>query len=188
MVSVEFHIIRHAPVIKRDGFIYGDDADIDMQSVAPQLQKMAYILPSPAQSLWLYSGVPRTYETARGVMRMQGCPNHLLLKHEGFREQNFGALIGQRHEAIQQHLQFIDGKIYAPNPPDGERIPQFIERVARAFEGFRNIPFNPPPAFVVFSHGGTIRACHLYFKNLDKKSFINLDTPPLFHAQYTLSL
>lgn len=112
----------------------------------------------------------------------------LLVPHHGFREQDFGELIGQKHEDITEHLRFIDGKIYAPNPPKGESIASFLIRIENAINNVTQQAIDAGKNnIVVFCHGGTIRAAHVAINKLDEDEFIFLDTPPLYSYKGDIS-
>lgn len=176
-------LIRHAPVIGKSGLIYGDDADIDLDGQKPRINELADILPSPKQSVWFSSGVDRAVRTAQAVLFSMKAPATEVRPHIKFREQNFGSLLGQRYEDITEHLTFVDGKIYAPNPPQGESIPKFIKRVGEGVADIRN-SFSEQSSAVVFCHGGTIRAANVALNGLSEEAFLEIETPPLHVYEY----
>ena len=176
-------MIRHAPVLHPKGMIYGDKAVIDLKSepVKEQLSCLARNIPHINESYWLNSGVERAFETALTIHNLQNKKVDFDIVNDiGFREQNFGDLIGLSHEDANGHLSFIDGKIAAPTPPNGESVEVFISRVGTAIENVkkemleRNFSYS-----VIFCHGGTIRAANVYLNRLKIEDFIRLDTPPL---------
>lgn len=177
---IDLYMIRHAPVINKSGTIYGDDAQIDLQSVDARIHELAQTLPKPDQALWFHSGVERTKLTAQAVLDVQQNSHDELQRHMGFKEQDFGALIGQKHEDIEGHLRFVDGKVFAPNPPDGESIGALKIRVADAlFDVFSLARQQDKNKIVIFTHGGTIRAARLVIEQRDLSEFIAHDTEPL---------
>lgn len=185
---VQIHLIRHAPVIGKSGRIYGDDAAVDLEAVAAEIGALAARLPHPRHSLWYHSGVDRAGRTAKAVLDAIPYDGDPPTPHEGFREQNFGALLGLRHEDITDHLRFIDGKIHAPCPPEGESIPAFVARVGHAMTNVRQQAIEAGrDEIVVFCHGGTIRAAHAALEKTGRDEFICLDTPPLFVYRGALS-
>lgn len=189
MDMLDFYIIRHAPVIGQKGVIYGDQADIDLKTTRERLPDLAALLPKPDVADWYCSGVDRACRSAMAVLEQQGYGDHEPSAHEGFREQDFGALIGKSHSEITKHLNFVDGKIFSPAPPSGEAIPDMINRVHEAiFDVKSKAERNHKKSVVVFSHGGTIRAAYAALNNLPLKNFIELDTPPLYHYQANLEL
>jgi broad specificity phosphatase PhoE len=181
MTSLRLHIIRHAPVVGKKGFIYGDDADIDLESQSETLQTLAQTLPGPDKADWYHSGVDRAQRTAKAVLSLMRQAEASVPGHTGFREQDFGDLLGRKHEDIVEHLKFIDGKIYAPSPPSGESIETFIKRVSDGIASVRAAAHaNNRHHVVIFAHGGTIRAVHAAVNKMGVQDFITLDTPPLF--------
>lgn len=181
MSSKHIYIIRHAPVVGKKGFIYGDDADIDLDSQVKRISELATLLPNPAQSLWYHSGVDRAHRTAKAVLSAMQYEGDPVTPHQGFREQDFGELVGQKHEDITEHLQFINGKIYAPHPPKGESIVSFVSRTGAAISDVKQQAIGAgKDNIVIFCHGGTIRAAHIFLSRLNETQFIDLDTPPLF--------
>lgn len=184
MTTLTIYMVRHAPVTGKQGVIYGDDADIDLESTAARIYELSGLLPSPEKSVWYHSGVDRAHRTARAVLSIMQKEQAQITSHDGFREQHFGSLIGCKHEDITDHLRFIDGKIFAPAPPGGETIPEFIARVETAINDLKDkAQQEDKKNIVVFCHGGTIRAAHATIKGLDAEQFISLDTPPLFAYQ-----
>lgn len=188
-MTIKLHLIRHAPVTDHEGMIYGDTASVDLESTKGIIESLSKALPSPNRALWYSSGVERAYRSAEAVlkaMNSSGEPQNINT-HKGFREQNFGALIGKSHHDVSDHLQFIDGKIYAPSPPEGESIETLKERMMASIKDLKKTMLlkNKNEA-VVFCHGGTIRAAHIAIHGLDEDCFIKLDTPPLSHHQYNI--
>lgn len=177
MTSKTIYLIRHAPVVKKTGRIYGDEAEIDLETTIDRLTELADLLPEPDKSQWYSSGVDRAYRTAKKVLSLQGYGDVDVPFAPGFREQNFGDLLGEKHEDITDHLNFIDGKIYAPHPPGGESIEVLISRVGDAMQNLKEN--SSSDTLVVFCHGGTIRAAHAFIEDLPIDQFIDLDTPPL---------
>lgn len=187
MNQMHIYIVRHAPVIGKKGYIYGDDAEIDLDSQAERIAELAVLLPHPEQSIWYHSGVDRARRTAQAVLSSMQYDDDPLIPHCGFREQDFGELIGQKHEDITEYLQFIDGKIYAPHPPKGESIASFVARTRNALDEVKQKAIEAGKSnIVVFCHGGTIRAAHSAINKLDESQFIALDTPPLFAYQHDI--
>jgi broad specificity phosphatase PhoE len=181
MSALKIYIVRHAPVVGKKGTIYGDEADIDLDGQKERLRELASLLPSPDEAIWHHSGVDRAYRSAKAVLSIMGHDNSGLETNTGFREQDFGDLLGCKHEDIIEHLNFIDGKIYAPAPPNGESIENLIARVGVALSSIRKEALDKEKNnIVVFCHGGTIRAANAAINTLPKDQFITLDTPPLF--------
>ncbi len=184
---MNLYLVRHAPVLGKAGFIYGDDAEVDWSGQEKAIAFLATSLPSPDLADWYSSGVDRARKSAEAVLQRMGAIQKETMIHEGFREQNFGSLIGMAHDQLPADVQFINGKIYAPNPPHGETIPQLVARVAKAVQTVKSVAqAKGKQSIVIFCHGGTIRAAHIAIKNLDIGDYINLDTPPLSLHQYKI--
>lgn len=177
---MKLYLVRHAPVLGKAGFIYGDDAEVDWRGQENAISFLAASLPSPDVADWYSSGVERARKSAEAVLHRMGSSQQETMIHEGFREQNFGALIGKAHDELPADVQFINGKIYAPNPPLGETLPQLVARIATAVQEVKSAAqAKGKQSIVIFCHGGAIRAAHIAIKNLDIGDYINLDTPPL---------
>jgi alpha-ribazole phosphatase len=147
-MSVEANIwlIRHAPVDGPRGVIHGPDAPADVSDAAAfaalraRLPKNAFAVCSPARRAW---------ETAAAL----GLDP---IKEPNFREQDFGAWTGRRHNDLVAEL----GAAYqdfwkspASNPlPGGET---FVDQISRARAGLAALP---PGDVVLVAHSGTIRA------------------------------
>jgi len=173
-------MVRHAPVIGKKGIIYGDDADIDLETTKEKIKALAQSLPGPDQAVWLTSGVDRAVKSALAVLKEMGCTNTTPEQHKGFREQNFGNLIGKKHEEITEHLNFIDGKIYAPAPPEGENLEKLISRLANSILQVKeSAQKHKKEHIVIFCHGGAIRAANVAISKEGPERFLELNTPPL---------
>jgi broad specificity phosphatase PhoE len=186
MEKIKILMIRHAPVTNQKELVYGDIAEIDLTSAAvkERLYDLSQTLPHGDQALWVHSGVERARLTGQSVMEFKNTPDFCWITHEGFREQNFGDLIGCRHEDVKDHVSFIDGKILSPSPPNGELISDFIQRVSKALsEISQKAREQQKNSVVIFCHGGTLRAANSYLNNVD---FIALDTPPLSVHQFEI--
>lgn len=175
-------MVRHAPVIGKDGYIYGDEADIDLISTKPRLAELSDLLPNISEAIWYYSGVDRAHKTAKAILnyRTEISSFDFLSIAPGFREQDFGSLIGKSHADVTEHLKFVDGKIYAPSPPDGESIDRFIHRVGEAILSLKkDAAKHSINEVVVVCHGGTIRAANAFIHNLGIDGFLDIETKPL---------
>ena len=139
-------LIRHAPVDGPRGVIHGPDAPADVSDVAAFAALKAK-LPSNAQAVC--SPARRTWETALAL----GLDP---IKQAAFREQDFGAWTGRRHNDLVAEL----GDAYrdfwkspASNaPPGGEN---FVDQIDRAVAGLAPLPSGD---VVLVVHSGTIRA------------------------------
>lgn len=184
---MKLYFIRHAPVLGKEGFIYGDEAEVDLSGQEESILWLSRTLPSPDIADWYSSGVDRAKKSGEAVLRrMTPSPDTTsnMRLHAGFREQDFGSLIGKAHDAVLAHVQFVKGKIHSPKPPQGESISNLIIRVAKAIDEVRETAErNSKQNIVVFCHGGSIRAAHVAIKHLSVDDYIALDTPPLsMHA------
>ena len=139
-------LIRHAPVDGPRGVIHGPDAPADISDTAAfaalkaRLPKNAFAVCSPAR---------RTWETA---VTLGLDP----VKEPDFREQDFGAWTGRRHDDLVAEL----GDAYqdfwkspaSNRPPGGE---SFVDQILRARAGLAQLPVGD---VVLVVHSGTIRA------------------------------
>ena len=139
-------LIRHAPVDGPRGVIHGPDAPADLSDAAgfaglrAKLPENAFAVCSPAR---------RTCETAL-TLGLDA------VKQDAFREQDFGAWTGRRHDDLVAEL----GDVYrdfwkspASNaPPGGE---SFVDQISRARAGLTGLPAGDA---VLVVHSGTIRA------------------------------
>lgn len=139
-------LIRHAPVNGPRGVIHGPDAPADVSDAAGFLALRAKL---PAKASAICSPARRTCETAVAL----GLDP---VKQDTFREQDFGAWTGRRHNDLVAEL----GEIYrdfwkspARNaPPGGE---SFVDQIVRANAGLAGLPAGDA---VLVVHSGTIRA------------------------------
>ena len=139
-------LIRHAPVDGPRGVIHAPDAPADLSDTATiaalkeKLPKSAFAVCSPAR---------RTRETARAL-------GLNAVEVAAFREQDFGAWTGRRHNDLAAEL----GEAYrafwkspaSNRPPGGE---SFVDQIARARAGLASIPAGDA---VLVVHSGTVRA------------------------------
>jgi alpha-ribazole phosphatase len=139
-------LIRHAPVDGPRGVIHGPDAPADLGDTAAftalkaRLPQNAFAVCSPAR---------RTLETAVAL----GLDP---VTQPAFREQDFGAWTGRRHNDLVAEL----GDAYrvfwqsaaSNRPPGGE---SFVDQILRAREGLTQLPAGD---VVLVVHSGTIRA------------------------------
>ncbi len=139
-------LIRHAPVDGPRGVIHGPDAPADVSDAAAFAALKARL---PANAFAACSPARRTSETAIAL----GLDP---VKEVAFREQDFGAWTGRRHNDLVAEL----GDAYrdfwkspASNaPPGGE---SFVDQIFRATKGLAGLPAGDA---VLVVHSGTIRA------------------------------
>jgi alpha-ribazole phosphatase len=145
-IETRLWLIRHAPVDGPRGVIHGPDAPADV-SDADAIAALKARLPTLA--LAVCSPARRTRETA---LTLGLDP----VEEPMFREQDFGAWTGRRHDDLTAEL----GEAYrefwkspaANRPPGGE---SFVDQIARARAGLASLPAGDA---VLVVHSGTIRA------------------------------
>ena len=168
-MSVEANIwlIRHAPVDGPRGVIHGPDAPADVSDAAAfaalraRLPKNAFAVCSPAR---------RTWETAAAL----GLDP---IEEPDFREQDFGAWTGRRHNDLVAEL----GDAYrdfwkspaSNRPPGGE---SFVDQISRASAGLAPLPAGD---VVLVVHSGTIRAALAVALGLDPDGALRFVIDPL---------
>lgn len=144
--ETQLWLVRHAPVDGPRGVIHGPDAAADLSNVAAfaalktRLPPGAHAVCSPAR---------RTRETALAL----GLDP---VEEAAFREQDFGAWTGRRHDDLTTDL----GAAYqafwkspaSNRPPGGE---SFVDQIDRARDGLARLPAGE---VVLVVHSGTIRA------------------------------
>jgi alpha-ribazole phosphatase len=139
-------LIRHAPVDGPRGVIHAPDAPADISdatafaALKAKLPQNAYAVCSPAR---------RTWETAVALGLNP-------IREPEFREQDFGAWTGRRHNDLIAELGDAYREFWkspASNaPPNGE---SFIDQIFRATAGLEALPAGD---VVLVVHSGTIRA------------------------------
>jgi alpha-ribazole phosphatase len=139
-------LIRHAPVDGPRGVIHGPDAPADLGDAAVFAALKAKL---PAHALAVCSPARRTFETAVAL----GLDP---VKEACFREQDFGAWTGRRHNDLVAEL----GDVYRDfwRSPAGNRPPggeSFVDQISRASAGLAQLPAGD---VVLVVHSGTIRA------------------------------
>jgi alpha-ribazole phosphatase len=145
-IETNLWLIRHAPVDGPKGVIHGPDAPADLgnetalAALKARLPQGAFAACSPAR---------RTRETAVAL-------GLAAAENAAFREQDFGAWTGRRHDDLVAEL----GDAYqafwrspaSNRPPGGE---SFVDQIARAKQGLASLPAGDA---VLVVHSGTIRA------------------------------
>ena len=147
-MNCETHLwlIRHAPVDGPRGVIHGPDAPADVSDIGAFAALKAR-LPQGARAVC--SPARRTRETA---ITLGLDP----VEETMFREQDFGAWTGRRHNDLTTEL----GAAYQAfwKSPAGNRPPggeSFVDQIDRAREGLSRLPAGEA---VLVVHSGTIRA------------------------------
>jgi alpha-ribazole phosphatase len=160
-------LIRHAPVDGPRGVIHGPDAPADLREAAAfgalkaRLPQNAFAVCSPAR---------RTRETA-AALELDAAEN------AAFREQDFGAWTGRRHDELAAEL----GAAYqafwrspaSNRPPGGE---SFVDQIDRAQAGLASLPAGDA---VLVVHSGTIRAVLAIALDLAPDSALRFVLEPL---------
>ena len=163
MDEVRFWWVRHAPVVGNDGRCYGvNDVDCDV-SEKNKFIKLAKLLP---KNSFVYSShLLRTIKTLRATEN-QGFSYLTYEINKNFAEQDLGLYAGLKYEDLDiktkelgvyhsSWLCALDHK-----PPKGESYNTLYLRVVK---GIKNIIKNKSNSdFVIFSHGGPIRAAISY--------------------------
>jgi len=138
-------LIRHAPVDGPRGVIHGPDAAADVSDAAAFAALKARLPAAHA----VCSPARRTCETAAAL----GLD---AVRQNDFREQDFGAWTGRRHNDLTAEL----GDAYrdfwkspaSNRPPGGE---SFVDQIGRTVDGLAKLPAGD---VVMVVHSGTIRA------------------------------
>ena len=145
-IETNLWLIRHAPVDGPRGVIHGPDAPADVSDAAGFATLRAKL---PANAPAVCSPARRTRETAAALGLDPA-------NEDAFREQDFGAWTGRRHDDLVAEL----GDVYrdfwqspASNaPPGGE---SFVDQIVRARAGLAPLPAGDA---VLVVHSGTVRA------------------------------
>jgi alpha-ribazole phosphatase len=139
-------LIRHAPVDGPRGVIHAPDAPADLGDAAAFAALKARLPPGAAA---VCSPARRTRETAR----MLGLD---AVENAAFREQDFGAWTGRRHNDLTAELGDAYHEFWQSpagnRPPGGE---SFADQIERARAGLAQLPAGDA---VLVVHSGTIRA------------------------------
>jgi alpha-ribazole phosphatase len=160
-------LIRHAPVDGPRGVIHGPDAPAEISDAATFAALKAKL---PANAFAVCSPARRTLETA---MTLGLDPIQQVL----FREQDFGAWTGRRHNDLITEL----GDAYrdfwkspASNaPPGGE---SFVDQIGRTVDGLELLPSGD---VVLVVHSGTIRAVLAIALDLSPDAALRFVVDPL---------
>ena len=160
-------LIRHAPVDGPRGVIHGPDAPADLGDAAAFAALKARL---PANALAVCSPARRTRETAHAL----GLDP---VEQPAFREQDFGAWTGRRHD----HLAVELGAAYREfwklpgrnRPPGGE---SFVDQIDRARVGLAHLLAGDA---VLVVHSGTIRAVLAIALDLEPDQALRFVIDPL---------
>jgi alpha-ribazole phosphatase len=160
-------LIRHAPVDGPRGVIHGPDAPADISDTTAFAALKARL---PANAFAVCSPARRTWETAIALGLNP-------IKQAAFREQDFGAWTGRRHNDLVAEL----GDAYRDfwksparnGPPGGE---SFVDQISRATAGLAALPAGD---VVLVVHSGTIRAVLAIALDLAPDSALRFVIDPL---------
>jgi alpha-ribazole phosphatase len=160
-------LIRHAPVDGPSGVIHGPDAPADVGNTEAFAALKAR-LPPGARAVC--SPARRTQDTA---LTLGLDP----VEEAAFREQDFGAWTGRRHDDLTKEL----GAAYQAfwKSPAGNRPPggeSFVDQIARAREGLARLPTGEA---ILVVHSGTIRAVLAIALDLTPDSALRFVIDPL---------
>ncbi|WP_454632128.1 histidine phosphatase family protein [Bradyrhizobium cenepequi] len=166
-IETNLWLIRHAPVDGPNGAIHGPDAPADLgnqtalTALKARLPQGAFATCSPAR---------RTRETAAALGLGP-------VENAAFREQDFGAWTGRRHNDLVAELggayQAFWRSPASNRPPGGE---SFIDQIERAKQGLASLPAGDA---VLVVHSGTIRAVLAIALDLQPDSALRFVIDPL---------
>ena len=160
-------LIRHAPVDGPRGVIHGPDAPADLGDAACFAALKATL---PAGAFAVCSPARRTRETARNL----GLDP---VEQSAFREQDFGAWTGRRHDDLITELGAAYHEFWkspaSNRPPGGE---SFVDQVDRARAGLAHLPAGNA---ILVVHSGTIRAALAIALDLAPDSALRFVIDPL---------
>ena len=160
-------LIRHAPVDGPRGVIHAPDAPADLSDVAAFAALKARL---PQNAFAVCSPSRRTWETALAL----GLDP---VKQAAFREQDFGAWTGRRHNDLVAEL----GDTYRDfwKSPASNRLPggeSFVDQILRARAGLAGLPEGDA---VLVVHSGTIRAVLAIALDLEPDAALRFVIDPL---------
>jgi alpha-ribazole phosphatase len=164
-------LIRHAPVDGPRGVIHDPDAPADISDSAAFAALKVRL---PARSHAVCSPARRTRETAAAL----GLD---AVTQDAFREQDFGAWTGRRHNDLVAEL----GDAYrdfwkspaANRPPGGE---SFVDQIDRTVDGLAALAEGD---VVLVAHSGTIRAVLAIALDLSPDAALRFVIDPLSVTQ-----
>jgi alpha-ribazole phosphatase len=160
-------LIRHAPVDGPRGVIHGPDAAADIGDAATFAALKARL---PANAFACCSPARRTWETAIAL----GLDP---VKQSAFREQDFGAWTGRRHnDLVCEHGDAYRDFWKSPasnRPPGGE---SFVDQIGRTVAGVASLPAGDA---VLVVHSGTIRAALAIALDLSPDTALRFVIDPL---------
>jgi alpha-ribazole phosphatase len=168
-MGLETHLwlIRHAPVDGPRGVIHAPDAPVDLGDAAAFAALKSRL---PPGAVAVCSPARRTRETAR----MLGLD---AVEDAAFREQDFGAWTGRRHNDLTAEPGDAYHKFWQSpagnRPPGGE---SFVDQIERARAGLASLPTGDA---VLVVHSGTVRALLAIALDLKPNSALRFVIDPL---------
>ena len=160
-------LIRHAPVDGPRGVIHGPDAPADLGDVGCLCGAESQIAGGRVGRL--QSGAPDTGDRAQAWSRP--------VEQPAFREQDFGAWTGRRHNELTTELGAAYHEFWkspaSNRPPGGE---SFVDQIDRARAGLALLPAGDA---VLVVHSGTIRAALAIALDLAPDSALRFVIDPL---------
>ena len=164
-------LVRHAPVDGPPGVIHGPDAPADLSDAAA-FAALTARLPARVQSVCSLTRRTRETAAALGLDAIQ---------QNAFREQDFGAWTGRRHNDLVAEL----GDAYrdfwkspaSNRPPGGE---SFVDQIGRTVDGLASLPTGD---VVMVVHSGTIRAVLAIALDLSPDAALRFVIDPLSLTQ-----
>jgi alpha-ribazole phosphatase len=160
-------LIRHAPVDGPRGVIHGPDAPANVSDAAAFAALKARL---PPNAFAACSPARRTWETA---LTLGLAP----VKQAWFREQDFGAWTGARHNDLVAELGDAYREFWkfpaSNRPPGGE---SFVDQIGRTVSGLAGLPAGDA---VLVVHSGTIRAALAIALDLSPDAALRFVIDPL---------
>jgi alpha-ribazole phosphatase len=164
-------LIRHARVDGPRGVIHGPGAAADIGGTAAFAALKAKL---PVRAHAVCSPARRTRETAAAL-------GLGAVAQDAFREQDFGAWTGRRHNDLVAEL----GDTYrdfwkspaSNRPPGGE---SFVDQIGRTFDGLASLPAGD---VVMVVHSGTVRAVLAIALDLSPDTALRFVIDPLSLTQ-----
>ncbi len=169
--KTNFWLVRHAPVDGPRGVIHGPEAPADISDAAAFAALKAGL---PASAHVVCSPARRTRETAVGL-------GLEAVEQNAFREQDFGAWTGRRHNDLVAEL----GDVYRDfwKSPAGNRPPggeSFVDQIGRTVDGLATLPAGD---VVLVVHSGMIRAVLAIALDLSPAAALRFVIDPLSLTQ-----
>ena len=162
---ITFTWMRHPKPLVPEGYIYGamEDVPLNLTGSATRAAFNAIAGLIDQDTLILSSPSPRALEGIKQVLARTTEPERSIIIEDGFLEQNFGDFCAQLKQEIQDSEAF---RFYASDPinndpPNGESLKGFFERVKTTTEKYRDAYVSgklTTNQVFVSGHGGVSRA------------------------------